>query len=97
MSPYDGLSPSRNPSHHTFELIGIVLLLAANYNNNVTGDSYIVIPGFTTTPAPPFQVHITSISGTKVTGTFSGAIPDFAGVNPDLIVQNGQFSVTIYP
>ena len=71
--------------------------VGAAYQDGVTGDTYFVAPGFTATPAPVFTVTITSVTATKVKGTFSGAIPDAFGVLPDLSTMNGQFSVTIYP
>lgn len=59
--------------------------------------TYFVAPGFTATPAPVFTVIITSVTASRVIGTFQGAIPDIFGVAPDLITTTGKFSVTIYP
>jgi hypothetical protein len=72
-------------------------IVSSLYGNN-TGNSYLVSPiGFGTPPSPFFTITINTISTTKVTGTFSGAISDVSGVNPNINVQNGIFSVTIYP
>ena len=71
--------------------------VGAAYQDAITGATYFVAPGFTATPAPVFTVTITSVTATKVKGTFHGAIPDAFGVAPDLSTMTGQFSVTIYP
>lgn len=71
--------------------------VGAAYASTPANSAYFVASGFGTAPAPLFTITITTISSTKVTGTFSGAIPDAFGVDPDINVQNGIFSVTIYP
>lgn len=71
--------------------------VGAAYQNVVTGGTYFVASGFGTPPSPPFTINITSLTSSKVVGTFSGAISDAFGVDPDIQVTNGKFSVTIYP
>ena len=45
-----------------------------------------------------FSIIITSITSTKVVGTFAGRLLDNSGVGPGFkTVTSGVFSVTIYP
>lgn len=47
---------------------------------------------------PGFTITILTLTATKVTGTFSGRIFENQGAGPGFkTVQNGRFSVTIYP
>ena len=64
--------------------------------NNYTTQSDINIPPVQQNPG--FTVTITSITSTKVVGTFAGRLLDNSGVGPGFkTITNGVFSVTIYP
>ena len=64
--------------------------------NNYTTQSDINIPPVQQTPG--FSITITSITSTKVVGTFAGRLLDNSGAGPGFkTVTSGIFSVTIYP
>ena len=73
--------------------------VGASYTNTI--GNYVAKSDTNIPPAqqtPGFSITITSITSTRVTGTFSGRLLDNGGMGPGFkTVANGIFSVTIYP
>jgi hypothetical protein len=71
------------------------VVLSANYRT--LANNYSAVSD-TTTQTPGFTITISSITGTKVVGTFSGRLKDNGGSGTGFkTVTNGIFSVKIYP
>ena len=73
--------------------------VGASYSNAI--GNYVARSDTSTPPAqqtPGFSITISSITSTRVIGTFSGRLLDNGGMGPGFkTVTNGTFSVTIYP
>ena len=73
--------------------------VGASYSNQTTdytAQSDINFPPATQTPG--FTITITSITATRVIGTFSGRVFDNQGAGPGFRnISGGSFSVRIYP
>ena len=72
-------------------------IVAAGYSSPTT--DYQALSDFMgATQTPGFTITISTISATKVTGTFSGRVFDNMGAGPGFKdISGGKFSVTIYP
>ena len=69
-------------------------IVVGNYTDPAN-DDYIAQPDGTTQPTP-FTIVISTITATRVTGTFSGPVKDNSGMGPGVKqINNGQFSVPL--
>ena len=92
------LGTSVTPGIYTVNLFPAAFV-GASYSNTTT--DYIAQSDINFPPAiqtPGFTITITSITATRVIGTFSGRVSDNDGAGPGFkTISGGKFSVTIYP
>ena len=92
------LGTSITPGVYTVNQFPIAFVGAAY---STPTDNYVIQSDTKIPPVqqnPGFSVTITSITSTKVVGTFAGRLLDNSGAGPNFkTVTNGVFSVTIYP
>lgn len=79
---------------NSFDLNGITnsIIITSTYTDAV-GLTYNAISGLST---GPFTIGITSISPTRIQGTFSGTLGDILGGTNNINITNGEFSLTLH-
>jgi hypothetical protein len=91
----------------TFDILTTAALTTGSYNVNqglptvtgtytdVSGDVFDDAPDGSTHPSPVFTVVISSITATRVTGTFSGRLYPVAPATGNKDITNGTFSLQL--